>query len=332
MTVFKKAERKQAKLKLAITGPSGSGKTYSALLIATGLGAKIAVMDTENKSAALYSDKFAFDILEIDPPYTVQKYMEGIRAAESAGYDVLMIDSISHAWAGDGGLLSKKEALDNRGGNSFSNWATITKEQEQFKALLLNTNVHLICTMRSKQDYVLEMNDKGKTSPRKVGLAPIQRDGMEYEFTTVFDMAMDHNAAVSKDRTGLFDKQIFVPSEKTGQTLLAWLHAGKLEVAAPKQVVPEAMETLNLSLESEPTPADPFDDEPPPVAKPSTNFISEPQRKRLYAIAKSQGVSTEAIKEYLAKAHGLLSSLDIPRDKYEEICNWVQRLGQPVAK
>ena len=231
---FQKAERKQAALKIAITGPSGSGKTFSALLIASGIGKKIAVVDTENGSASLYAsmDKgplagIGFDTLAIEPHYTIAKYIEAIDMAEKAKYDVLVIDGISHAWAGEGGLLSKKESLDQRGGNSYTNWAGISKEHEQFKARLLNADIHLICTMRSKQDYVLELNDKGKSAPKKVGLAPIQRDGMEYEFTTVFDLAMDHNAVASKDRTSLFDGQVFKPTVETGKKILAWLMGGK---------------------------------------------------------------------------------------------------------
>jgi hypothetical protein len=235
---YQKATRRQAKLKLAITGPSGSGKTFSALLIAAGIGGKIAVIDTENGSASLYADVkegplagIEFDTLEIAPPYTIDKYLTAIDMAEKAGYNVLIPDSISHAWAGEGGLLDKKGALDARGGNTYTNWNTITPEQERFKARILQADLHIICTMRSKQDYVLEQNEKGKSVPRKVGLAPIQRDGMEYEFTTVFDLGMDHNAAVSKDRTSLFDGKIFKPSRKTGEQLMAWLKEGK---AMPK--------------------------------------------------------------------------------------------------
>lgn len=242
MTAFKKAERKQSKLKIALTGPSGSGKTYSALEMASGMGKKIALIDTENGSAALYSDRFEFDTLEIEPPYTVPKYIDAIKAAVAAGYEVCVIDSLTHAWAGEGGLLAKKESLDQRGGNSYTNWAGITKEHEAFKAILLNSDIHLICTMRSKQDYVLEVNEKGKSSPRKVGLAPIQRDGMEYEFTTVFDIAMDHHALASKDRTGLFDGQIAKISKTTGETLMKWLAGGKVvekPAPAPAQEQPK---------------------------------------------------------------------------------------------
>lgn len=231
---FKPATRKQVKLKLAITGPSGSGKTMSSLLIAFGIGKKVALVDTENQSASLYADMkegplagLAFDTLDIHPPYTIAKYVAAIEAAEKAGYDVLVIDSISHAWAGEGGLLSKKEALDQRGGNQYTNWASITKEQEQFKARLLASVIHIICTMRSKQDYILEVNDKGKQTPKKVGMAPIQREGMDYEFTTVFDMAMDHHAIASKDRTAMWDGQVFKPGVDTGQKFMEWLKSGR---------------------------------------------------------------------------------------------------------
>lgn len=220
---FHKATRTQVKLKVAITGPSGSGKTYSSLLMAQGMGKKIALIDTENASASLYSDNFNFDTLIIDPPYLIDKYIKATKAAIDAGYDVLVIDSISHAWAGDGGLLSKKEALDARGGNQYTNWATITKEHELFKSMLLNANIHLICTMRSKQDYVLNTNDKGKQVPIKVGMAPIQREGLEYELSTVFDISMDHMASTSKDRTGLFDGQIFKITPDTGKKFIQWV-------------------------------------------------------------------------------------------------------------
>ena len=231
MTGFKKATRLQIPLKLALTGPSGSGKTYSALLLARGLVGKkgrIALIDTENRSASLYADLAGeFDTLEVSPPYTVDKYAEGVDAAIEAGYDVLIIDSITHCWAGEGGLLDQKNSLDARGGrqNQYTNWAPITKLHEQFKGKILSSPIHIICTMRSKQDYVLEQNDKGKSAPRKVGMALIQRDGMEYEFTTVFDIAMNHEATASKDRTGLFDGKYFKITGKTGKELLKWLGA-----------------------------------------------------------------------------------------------------------
>lgn len=236
---FVKAQRKRVNIKIALTGPSGSGKTLSALYVARGLvgaNGKIAMIDTENDSASLYSDLVEFDTCPIRPPYTVQKYTQAIREAVEAGYDVLVIDSLSHAWAGDGGLLAQKESLDSRGGsNSFTNWAGITKQHEEFKAALLNSPIHLLATMRSKQEYVVESNPSGggRTAPRKVGLAPIQRDGMEYEFTVVYDVAMSHEAIASKDRTNLFDGMLGILTTEHGQKIRAWLETGvEIPVAA----------------------------------------------------------------------------------------------------
>lgn len=218
---FQRAERKRAWMKMALTGPSGSGKTYSALRLAFGLGKRVAVIDTENGSASLYADLGQYDVLEISPPFTVPKYREAIAEALAGGYDVLIIDSLTHAWAGEGGLLAQKEALDSRGGNQYTNWASITKLHEAFKASILQAPIHVVATMRSKTEYVVEQDQRGKSTPRKVGLAPIQRDGMEYEFTTVLDIALDHTAIPSKDRTGLFDGLNAVLTQEHGKTVAA---------------------------------------------------------------------------------------------------------------
>lgn len=233
MSTFKKAERRQTKLKLAITGVSGSGKTYSALRLAKGLGGKVALIDTENGSASLYSDRFEFDVMEISAPYSNEKYLAAMQTAQKAGYNVLIIDSLSHQWAGEGGILNRKEQLDARGGNSFANWAKMTPEHEKFKAAILHADMHVIGTIRSKTEYTLSENDKGKIQPKKVGLAPVQRDQMEYEFTVVFDVAMNHEADISKDRTGLFAGKIFQITEETGEQLVTWLGTAK-PVAPPE--------------------------------------------------------------------------------------------------
>jgi hypothetical protein len=287
MGTFKKAERRQVRPKLALTGPSGSGKTFSALLLAAGMGKKIAVIDTENGSASLYADMdkgplkgVKFDVLEIDPPYTIDKYARAIEAAQSEGYDVLVADSLSHAWAGEGGLLSKKEALDQRGGNSYTNWAGITKEHELFKARILTADIILICTMRSKQDYVLEINDKGKQAPKKVGMAPIQRDGLEYEFTTVFDLAMDHNAAVSKDRTAMFDGQIFKITKKTGEQIIAWLNGAK-PIEQVKDAARPASAPAAQPAKAEPSDAEAYPDGPPEPAETKAVRATAAQKQQI---------------------------------------------------
>lgn len=236
MSGFQKATRKKAKLKLAITGSSGSGKTYGALRLASGMSSKIAYIDTENGSASLYSDRFAFDVLDIAPPFNHEKFVDAIKAAITGGYEVVVIDSASHFWEG---ILAYKDALDKRGGNSYTNW---NEAGNKFKSILdavLQSPIHIICCMRSKMDYVQEKNEQtGKTVIRKVGLAPIMRDNIEYEFTTVFDVTLDHNTKASKDRTGLFGDSIFQITEDTGKQLLAWLNKGEdasipVPVAAP---------------------------------------------------------------------------------------------------
>lgn len=236
MSGFKKAERKQVKLKLAITGPSGGGKTYSSLLIAKGLvpGGRIALIDTENESASLYAGSPGipdFDADTLAPPFLTDRYIQKIKDAEKEGYDVLIIDSLSHQWNGEGGILDRidreKQANPKAG---FTIWSKYTPEHERFKQAILQTPIHIICTMRSKTAYVVTENDRGKSAPRRAGMESIQRDGMDYEFTVVFDMEPErHFVTVSKDRTGLFDGQNFQPTEETGIKISEWLKTGKME-------------------------------------------------------------------------------------------------------
>lgn len=158
--MFKKAERRKAKLRLALCGPSGSGKTYSALLIAKGIGGKIALLDTENGSGSLYSNICEYDSAEIAPPFAVEKYISSIKAAENAGYNVLIIDSLSHAWAGQGGLL---EEVDKRNkGNSFTAWREVTPMHNKLVDTILQSSLHIITTMRSKTAYEIEKDERGK--------------------------------------------------------------------------------------------------------------------------------------------------------------------------
>lgn len=227
--MFKKAERKQAKLRLALSGPSGSGKTTGALLIAKGIGGKIAVLDTERGSASLYADICDFDVVELGPPYTPENYIAVIQAAEKAGYTSLVLDSITHEWNGQGGIL---EIVDNIArskfrGNSYAAWNEGTPRHQKFIDAMLGSAMHIIATMRSKAVYVETEKGNGKKSIEKQGSAPQQRDGLEYEFTAVLDLAVDGNLAnASKDRTRLF-RDPFVITEGTGRNLLEWLNSGK---------------------------------------------------------------------------------------------------------
>jgi hypothetical protein len=232
--MFKKATRKQAKIKLAVTGASGSGKTFSALRLAKGLadGKKVAVIDTENGSASLYSDRFDFDTLDLSPPFTHDKFIGAINAAEGAGYEVLVIDSASHIWEG---ILEYKSKLDGRGGNSYTNWADAGNKFKGILDAVLQSKLHVICCLRSKMDHVIDKDSSGRTTIKKVGMAPIMRDGIEYEFTTVLDVDMSHQASASKDRTGMFTDKIFQVTEDTGKMIAKWLStASAPEPEAPK--------------------------------------------------------------------------------------------------
>ncbi|HPA19675.1 MAG TPA: AAA family ATPase [Verrucomicrobiae bacterium] len=262
---FTQAQRRRAKLKLAVTGPPGSGKTMSALRLATGLvgpGGKIAVIDTENRSASLYSDRFRFDVCDIDPPFEVEKFVAAIGAATAASYDCLIIDSASHLWKG---VLEFKGSLDSRGGNSFTNWNQAGKKYDAGLAAILQSDIHLIACMRSKVEYVLEEDIKGKQVPRKVGLAPVFRDEGEYEFTIVFDVAHDHTAQVSKDRTGMFTDRIFQVTEDIGKQVGAWLDGGEIPAAEPARPAAPAIRPLANPAPAPKAPANdaPADDEGP---------------------------------------------------------------------
>ena len=234
--MFQKATRKGSHIKLAITGPSGSGKTYSALRLARGLApdGKIALIDTENESASLYATDFDFDVSNVDSSYTIEKLVEPAKYVLNNDYDVLIIDSATHFW---NGILEYKDKLDKRGGNSFANWNEANKHYEMMLRVILFSKIHVIVCLRSKMEYILEQNDKGKHTPKKVGMAPIMRDGVEYEFTTVFDLDVHHQAQASKDRTQMFADKIFQITEETGALLRRWLNE------SADQPVPESNES-----------------------------------------------------------------------------------------
>lgn len=242
---LKKARRSMAYLKLGIAGPSGSGKTLSSLLMAYGLlkesmpsasdasiWEKICVIDTENRSASLYVGNELHGVkigqyytIDLAPPFTPQSYMDAISACEQAGIQVLIIDSLSHAWSGDGGMLDMQGKIANRSGNSYTAWRDVTPLHNKLVDKILQCEMHVILAMRTKAEYVIETNEKGKQAPRKIGLAPIFRDGVEYECTVFFELAQDHTANASKDRTTLFDQQYFVITPDCGKKLWRWLNA-----------------------------------------------------------------------------------------------------------
>ncbi|MBX6952692.1 ATP-binding protein [Providencia rettgeri] len=250
---FAKALRKKAKLRLALTGPSGSGKTYGALEIAKGLGGKTALIDTEKGSASLYSDRFNFDVLELDPPFTPERFIEAIGAAQEAGYDNLIIDSITHEWSGSGGCLELLDGLAKAKyrGNTWSAWSEITPRHNAFLDAILRSDLHIIATMRSKTETAQVDKGNGKKGVDKLGMKSEQRDGVEYEFTTVLDLNHEtHTAMASKDRTGLFSNaEVTQLNESTGKKLMDWLNDGRTKAEVDLSHFTDiAMETQGMDV------------------------------------------------------------------------------------
>jgi hypothetical protein len=220
---LQKAQRKHAKIKMALQGPSGSGKTMSALLLAYGLcqdWSKIAVIDTENHSSELYAHLGEFLVLSLSAPFTPERYMEAIQVCEKSGVSVIILDSITQEWET---LLDYHSSLT---GNSFTNWSKITPRHNEFIRHIVQSTCHVIATIRTKQDYVLSEKN-GKMVPEKVGLKSVQRENVDYEFTLVFDLDIRNNASASKDRTGLFfgkpERKI---THETGRLIAAWCTEG----------------------------------------------------------------------------------------------------------
>ena len=226
------AKRSKARMKVALQGPSGSGKTYSALLLAFGLVAdwkKIAVIDTENQSADLYSDLGQYYVLSLNAPYSPKRYIDAMLLCETSGIECIIIDSVTHEWTGKGGCLDMHDSVTAamKVPNSFTAWATVTPAHQSFIDAIMQSKCHVICTIRSKTEYVITERN-GKQVPVKVGMAPITRDGFEFEMTISFDLDADHLAFTSKDRTGLFsDKPKFKITPETGKAILEWCNQGE---------------------------------------------------------------------------------------------------------
>lgn len=260
--MFQKAVRKKSFLRLGLTGPSGAGKTYGALQIAKGIGGRIAVIDTEAGSASLYSHLADFDVLNLAPPYKPERFIQAIEAAQQAGYTTLIIDSLTHEWTGSGGVLELVDevAKAHTRGNTWAAWALLTPRHRALVDCILRSQMHLICTLRSKTETA-QVEDNGRKKVVKLGLKAETRDGFEYELGVVLDIIHDgHFAVASKDRTGLFtgkDPKAITP--ETGKLLLDWLNSGAEpspqpapEPAAPKPqpVTPEQLKALGDEIKA----------------------------------------------------------------------------------
>jgi AAA domain-containing protein len=233
---FSRANKEQAKARIALTGPTGSGKTYTALVAATGLGERVAVIDTERGSASKYADEFTFDTLQLtsfEPPALV----EALAVAAHAGYEVLIIDSFSHFWSGSGGILEQVDNAAKRsgGGNSFAGWKEARPMERAMLDALLAYPGHVIVTMRTKTEYVVDTDERGRKVPRKVGLKPEQREGIEYEFDIVGDLDQENTLVISKSRAKALSGMVTrKPDARFAEAVLEWLDAGR-----PARTVPD---------------------------------------------------------------------------------------------
>lgn len=252
MSTFTRATKEQAKLRLALCGTAGTGKTYSALAIATEFvpGGRIALIDTERGSASLYADRFTFDTLNLDT-HSPETYVDAIQAAEREGYDVIIVDSLSHAWAGRDGALEQVDKIAKRSqsGNTFTAWRDVTPKHNRLIDAIISVRAHMIATMRSKTEWVLEENEKGKKTPRRVGMEPVMRAGVEYEFTVVGDINLDHQLVITKTRcSALADAVIDKPGAQLARTLREWLGTGA--APAPRPIPVAASEPVTAALDS----------------------------------------------------------------------------------
>ncbi len=224
---LKQSNRSQSRIRIAMIGPSGSGKTHSSLLLSYGIcqdWRRIAIIDTEHQSAHLYSHLGEYNVLNLTAPYTPERYIEAITTCEKAGMDVIIIDSLSHEWDGEGGILDIHAQM---AGNSFTNWSKVTPRHNALVQKILSSGSHIISTIRSKQDYVITEKN-GKSVPEKVGMKGIQKDGLEYDYTIVFELDIYNNINCTKDRSKLFNSRIaFKIDDTTGKKIMQWCKDGE---------------------------------------------------------------------------------------------------------
>lgn len=267
----KKAKREKLKVPIMLTGASGSGKTVSALLIAKGIiekmfpdlsddeqWEKIGVIDTEHKRSLLYAEATVADVyigeflhLDFEPPFTVDNYIKAFNLMKNSGVEVVIIDSISHAWSGEGGILEQVEVLSKGKPNmKMVAWAKVAPLEKQFMKLVTGNSVYVIATARSKQAYSMEKDEKGKTTVEKVGLKPDQKDVLEYEFAIALRMDQDHNAEATKDNSNMFNLPFSVTTE-IGHKIFDWSDTGVDLEKQQEELITHVTELANKSEEHE---------------------------------------------------------------------------------
>jgi hypothetical protein len=319
MLQIKKAAREKIWLKVAVIGPTGSGKTWGAISVAKGLSddGRVCVIDTENASASYYADRWDFDVIALGAPFSVERYLEAFQVAVDAGYTAIVIDSLTHVWAGQGGILSEKAQTDKKGGNSFANWQEYKAAHGSFVDNFLTAKAHVIATIRSKMAYEMtEYTEAGRTKKEvvKLGMGPVQAEGIEYEFGVVFDLAQKtHMADSTKDRTGLFDKRTFLLTEAVGKELKAWRDGGaELAPDAPAPA-PAPSKPATAPIAKAPAPPAPKEPTREQIAEnnkdsfiENVELFSEKERVTMESLIIQHNVPIEAFLTYLASKKGYI--------------------------
>lgn len=337
MIEIRKASRQRVKARIALAGVSGSGKTMSALLFAYGLvgdWSKIGLVDTEAGSGELYAGSSVpglhikigdYAYTSVEPPYTAAKYEGALKAMEAHGCEVVIIDSLSHAWAGAGGLLDKQGKLADRTKNTWSAWRTITPELNSMVDSILRSGAHVIVTLRTKAEYAQTTGADGKVKIEKLGMAPIMREGIEYEFTCVLDISQDHIANSSKDRTGLYDGLFFKINPADGKKYLDWSNSGATPIARP----PVEKEEPPAVSERKPEPEPPKQETPKPATTDeghATRLLSPAQVKYIGSqikklfIDSGLGGTGESVSALICEKFGNVDTIEeIPMQRANEI-------------
>jgi hypothetical protein len=299
------------------------------------LGGRIAMIDTERGSGELYDHLGEYDACTIHPPFEPRKYVETIRAAEDLGYETIIIDSLSHAWVGQGGLLDVHGHIADKTGNSWSAWRQVTPKHNELVDAMLQSKCHIIATMRSKMEYA-QVEENGKKQVKKLGMSPIQRDGMEYEFTIFIDLDQQHTATTTKDRTTLFDGQYFVPTVETGRTLLAWLeNNGQVAPGAVAQEKPLAgrqqEEALSpQALQTDETGKGSAMVTPQSETKPDVSAGMNVGLKTLFARIGALDLPREGYKRYCYKRYGIASLTEMTPEQISEQAKILDSLKRPA--
>ena len=243
---IREAKKTQLAVKVLCSGSSGSGKTYTALRLATGItnqepNGKIVLINTEGNRGELYAGDFKYDIIDLEEPFTPESYIEAIQFAINQGATVVIIDSLSHEWS----FLN--ELVNNMPGTSFQNWCKVKPRHRKLTDYIAGVGTHIIATGRGKDEYVMEVNDKGKQTPKKVGVGVQQEKDTEYEYMVTFNIIQDtHVANVMKDNTHLFEGRYEILTEKDGEALYKWATSGE---KAPERPEPLQQQVIALAKE-----------------------------------------------------------------------------------